>query len=400
MRKINLKNFQVATSLTARDINRRIILNVIRMRQPLSRADVARVTGLQRSTVSLIADQLIQEGWIVEGELGRLPRGRRPIYLQMNTDRAVIVGVNVRPGVTNVAICDLNGQFLDIEALNTGKDPKEFVKNLAQVIKNLAKRHKSKTIEGIGVSLPGRVHRETRKLLVAPNLGWKDVEIKAALQKATRLPVEVENAANACALAENYFGEHAEDIDNLAVVTVSEGIGTGIVVNGQLLRGATGLGGEFGHVVLESNQANGKPGTWENLASNRAALAYYAEGKSRKRGGKATPAQKVSSFNALVDLALKGDRRAVDALELAAEHLGRGIGLLVTGLEPSVIVVVGEITRAWNLVGSVIEEAAAAGTRHVGGKVRIVPSDDAAQPRLRGAIALVLEQHFGAPAVA
>src|SRR4051794_6770365 len=112
MRKINLSNFQVAKSETARDINRRIILNLIRIRQPISRADLARLTDLQRSTVSLIIEQLIAEQWITEGALGHLPRGRKPRFLHLNNERAGIIGVDVRPKLTTIAFTDLNANFI------------------------------------------------------------------------------------------------------------------------------------------------------------------------------------------------------------------------------------------------------------------------------------------------
>lgn len=397
MRKINLKNFHVATSLTARDINRRIILNVIRTRQPLSRADVARLTGLQRSTVSLIADQLIDEGWIVEGEFGRLPRGRRPIYLQMNTEKAAILGINIRPTATVIALADLNGTFLDQESIETHPDSKIFLKNLSQALKGFMKRHEDKTYEGVGVSLPGRVNRETNRLAVAPNLGWHDVDVKTPIERATKLPVEIENAANACALAENYFGEHGSEIDNLVVVTVSEGIGTGIIVNGALVRGSSGMAGEFGHVVIDPNGAQcrcGKRGCWEVLASNTAALRHYASADGKRK----VPAPRIS-FEELLQLAELGDSRAVEAIETTAGNLGRGLAMLVTGFEPNMIAVVGEITRAWTRV----HPAILAAVREWGtglAETRIVPVNDALQPRLRGTIALVLEKHLGAPSVA
>ncbi|MGI8906642.1 MAG: ROK family transcriptional regulator [Candidatus Sumerlaeaceae bacterium] len=397
MRKINLKNFQVATSLTARDINRRIILNVIRTRQPLSRADVARLTGLQRSTVSLIADQLIDEGWIVEGEMGRLPRGRRPIFLQMNTSKAAILGINIRPTATVIALADLNGQFLDQESIETDPDPKVFFRNLTQALKLFMKRHADKTYEGVGVSLPGRVNRETNRLAIAPNLGWRDVDVKTPIERATKLPVEVENAANACALAENYFGEHGAEIDNLVVVTVSEGIGTGIIVNGQLIRGSSGMAGEFGHVVIDPEGPEcrcGKRGCWEVLASNTAALRHYASANGKRKA----PAPRIS-FEELLQLAEQGDSRAIEAIETTARNLGHGLAMLVAGFEPNMIAVVGEITRIWPRVHPVI--AAAIAERGIGmPATEIVPINDALQPRLRGTIALVLEKHLGAPSVA
>src|SRR5437588_12292541 len=107
---------QAASSEVARDINRRIVLNLIRTRHPISRADLARISGLQRSTISLIVEQLIQENWVLEGPTGRLPRGRRPTFLRLNDER-VIIGVDVRPTQTTVALADANGKFTSQEII-------------------------------------------------------------------------------------------------------------------------------------------------------------------------------------------------------------------------------------------------------------------------------------------
>src|SRR5215208_2630532 len=112
MRKIDLTNFQVATSETARDINRRIMLNLIRRHQPISRADLARHSGLQRSTVSVITEQLIRERWVTEGASGHVPRGRRPRFLHLNKERVGIIGVNIRPAITTFALADLDAHFM------------------------------------------------------------------------------------------------------------------------------------------------------------------------------------------------------------------------------------------------------------------------------------------------
>ncbi len=112
MRKIDLTNFQLATSETARHINRRIALNIIRRHQPMSRADVARRSGLQRSTVSAIIDQLIDEGWVTEGASPASARGRRPRFLHLNVERAGIIAVDLRPGVTRVGLAGLDARFV------------------------------------------------------------------------------------------------------------------------------------------------------------------------------------------------------------------------------------------------------------------------------------------------
>src|SRR4026209_807883 len=127
MRKIDLNNFQVATSETARDINRRIVLNLIRSHQPISRADLARHSGLQRSTVSVIAEQLIKERWITEGANGHTARGRRPTFLHLNKKRVGIIGINIRPVTTTLALADLDANFVAQDSHAPPHDPKKFL---------------------------------------------------------------------------------------------------------------------------------------------------------------------------------------------------------------------------------------------------------------------------------
>src|SRR5215470_10015538 len=137
MRKIDLTNFQVATSETARDINRRIVLNLIRTHQPISRADLARHSGLQRSTVSVITEQLIAERWVTEGANGHTPRGRRPRFLHLNKERVGIIGINVRPVVTTLALADLDANFLAQDSLATPHDPQQFIAELVPRVHKL-----------------------------------------------------------------------------------------------------------------------------------------------------------------------------------------------------------------------------------------------------------------------
>jgi predicted NBD/HSP70 family sugar kinase len=400
MRKIDLTNFQVATSETARDINRRIMLNLIRRHQPISRADLARHSGLQRSTVSAITEQLIGERWVTEGASGHAPRGRRPRFLHLNKERVGIIGVNIRPATTTLALADLDAHFLAQESFPTSRDPEQFVADLRTRLRSLIKAHPEITYEGIGVSLPGRIDLATKRLVFAPNLGWRDLDLKTPIEKATGLPVELENAANACALAEVWFGRHTDGVRNLIAVTVSEGIGCGVILNGQLVRGSTGLTGEFGHVPLAENGPEcscGNRGCWEAFASNSAAVRYYTQATSRARGLR-TP-ESVPTFDDVVRLAEQGDPRATEAIDQMARYIAAGAALLVTGLAPDVIVVVGEVTRLWSRIGPAIEAMVRQRT-FIHASTRIVPADPAAHPRLRGTIALVLEKHFGAPSVA
>ncbi len=389
MRKINLSNIQVASSETARDINRRIVLNLVRSRQPVSRADIARISGLQRSTVSSITECLIADGWLIAGLMGHLPRGRRPTFLRLNTER-VMIGIDIRPTKTIIATSDINAHFDYQEVFPTPPSAEEGIKELTLRLQRLMQTRKGVTFEGIGISLPGRINPQTKVLCFSPNLHWQNADLIPPLTQATGLEVELENAANACALAEVWFGP-SDNIRDLVVVTVSEGIGIGVYMNGQLVRGADGMAGEFGHVTMDPNGpicGCGNRGCWETLASNRAATRYY-DSKNRQDAG--------PNFKELLALADQGDVQAAKALDTMAVYLGRGLRMLAVGLGPAAIVLVGEVTRAWSRVAPLINKEISAYPLP-GPAPRIVPAVDGEMARLRGTVALVLQKHFGASA--
>ncbi len=405
MRKIDLSNFQVATSETARDINRRILLSLIRKHQPVSRADLSRHSGLQRSTVSSITGELIAERWVTEGAVHDLPRGRKPTFLHLNAARSGIFGINVRPFTTNLALADWAGRFLVQETLPTPASPKEFVGQISQRIRELSKLHPQMTYEGLGVSLPGRIDPYTQRFVFAPNLGWEREreDLKQQLEASTGLAVELENEANACALSEFWFGKHLEGVRNIIAVAVSEGIGVGMVLNGQLVRGPSGVAGEFGHVTIRDDGpkcACGNHGCWEVYGSNSAALRFYREKTSRRKrqGPAGLRLPTAAEFEALLARAERGDALAGEAIDEMAHHLGSGFAMLVTGLAPDLIVVVGEITRLWSRVEPIINrEIRRRSFTHAA--TRIMASGPATRPRLRGIIAFVLQKRFGAPPI-
>ena len=370
-----------------RDINRHIILNFIRTKHPISRADLARLSGLQRSTVSLIVEQLIAERWVTEGTTGRLPRGRRPTFLRLNDER-VIIGVDLRPTQTTVALANANGYFTSQEVLTTLPDPEMAMKALIRCIQRLIETCSGKKIEGIGISLPGRYDPISDRMVFAPNLKWAGYDVRAIIANATGLDVELENAANACVLASVWF-DHTEQSRNFVVVTVSEGIGTGLLVNGGLVRGQKGMAGEFGHVPLEADGPPcgcGSNGCWEVFASNRAALRYYFESGSQPSD---------LTFLDLLSRADQGDTRAIEALTRMAHYLSRGMRMIIAGLAPERIVMVGDLTRSWERFGPIIESEVRRQALPGSLAPKIVPAQEPSMARLRGTVALVLEKHFG-----
>jgi predicted NBD/HSP70 family sugar kinase len=191
----------------------------------------------------------------------------------------------------------------------------------------------------------------------------------------------MDNVANACALSEVWFGD-SDGLHDLVVVNVSEGIGTGIFANGQLLRGANGMAGEFGHVQMEANGplcGCGGRGCWETVSSNRAGLRYYEE-----FSGTAAP----QNFAALVKMAQSDDVHAIKALEKMSSFLGRGLRMIASALAPSEIVIVGDITTAWYMFGPIVE--AELKQNALSKEPRLRPSFEGNTARLRSAVALVM----------
>jgi predicted NBD/HSP70 family sugar kinase len=402
VRKIDLNHFRVATSETIRDINSRIVLNLVRKHQPVSRADLMRFSGLQRSTVSVITERLIADCWLKEGALGSLPRGRKPTFLHLNTERCGVVGVAIQPATTTLAVAGMDGRFLARESMPTEKDPVQFLARLGHRIIGLMKAHPRISYEGVGISLPGRIDFSSQRLIFAPTLGWGELDLKAQLEQRLGLPVELENDANACALVELWSGRHMDGVRNLVAVTVSDEIGVGIIMNGQLVRGANGVAGEFGHVTLMPGGPRcrcGNSGCWEMLASNAAAVRYYTESASVAKGEVGSKSDMARlSFGDILRLVERNDHRAGKALNQMAHHLGVGIAMLETGLAPDVLLVAGEVTRAWDRIRPVIVEALRRRPfSHAGAGILAIDPDT--QPQLRGAVALVLQKHFKMPLI-
>ena len=366
----------VASSETAREINRDILLHAIHLHQPVSRADLARLTGLQPSTVSVIIGQLIDEGWVLPGTLGRLPRGRRPTFVTLN-DRHVMLAIDLRPGKANLAVVDINGKLL-------GRDTVPYEIRAGSTAHALKAAFEDRVFQGLGVSVSGRVDQKTHRLLFSPNVPWGQIDVHEELQRVLETPIEMENAANACLFSERWFGNFY-DASNMLVVSVSEGIGTGMLVDGNVVRGRDDMAGEFGHMTLEETGpvcGCGNVGCWEVFASNRAGLRYYHE---------LVPETTLTNFQELLNLALAGDLRALRSIDKMITWLARGLTMLAAGLSPEVIIIVGDCTALWPRICPLLESQLIAKsiTPHT---PRVVAAMDGDAARLRGAAALVLHK--------
>ncbi|HEX8723322.1 MAG TPA: ROK family transcriptional regulator [Pyrinomonadaceae bacterium] len=391
-RRIDLKRIHTAHFGTMRAINRQIVLNYVRDRGPISRAEIARRTALQRSTVSEIVDSLLAEGLVEEVGAGRSTGGRCPTLLALRASGAAAVGIDIAPTHTTVAACDLAGTVLEREVFETDHDFDRTLQRAAAATTRLLARNPGQ-IGGVGVSLPGLVDPSTGRLVYVPYFNWRDLDVGRRIAAATGLKVAVDNDANAAALAELWFGRaEVSEARDFVMVFIAEGVGTGIIFDRQIYRGEGGAAGEFGHMVIGERApvpcSCGGYDCWEAFASGRAAVERYARLARDAEGARRL------SFAQLIDRALAGEPEAREALLETARYLGRGISNLVVGFSPEIVVVGGAITRAWELVSGILAEAVKRSVRRDLPPARVTRSTIGDQASLMGALSLVLADKF------
>lgn len=387
MRRINLKKANVARADTIRYINRQIVLNFIREKEPISRAEISHETALQRSTVSLIVDELKTRGLIYEVE-GESRGGRPPTLLRLRPAGYSAIGVDVGTAQTTVAVADLVGRVVDKEMFETDRDVTVTFNRVVATIQRFVNAHGN--IEGIGVSVPGVVHPETGTALFIPHFKWRNWPLQSDLHEITGLPVTVDNDANAAALAELWLGRpEIRDVREFILVLVEEGLGTGIIFDGQIYHGMAGGAGEFGHMTMGTGApvacAAGSTECWEAFASERATLVRYKQAAGNVD----------ITFRQLIDKAYARDTEAKDALVETAHYLGLGISTLTKGLSPEAVIVAGDIARAWPLISDELLSTLTANTICSGlPSAPVFASTLGDDTRLMGALSLVLAGKF------
>jgi predicted NBD/HSP70 family sugar kinase len=351
----------------------RMLLKLVRALQPVSRAELARRLGLNRSTVTEIFKPLIAAGIVREerthlsSNMNRV-QGRPPMSLSFSNDRDAFIGVNIGVRRSQVGLATLGGEILAEEDFDTPVEPANALAEIRSCIKRLCAQTPVRKLKVIGVSVPGPTDAERRTLLYAPHLGWRDVDVADALRfsfdgagkKSESVPVIVENDATAAAIYEARLRLHEMKeglFNNFVLVRSGTGIGVGLVLGGEVYRGTgagEGIAGEFGHTTIV---AGGKPcvcgnrGCWERYASASAATFLYM-GDRVQLGG-----QKAPRYVEIVARAEAGELRAQRTLERVGEYLGVGIGNVITGLGVPQVIVSGRVVYGWKFIRDSLHEA-------------------------------------------
>jgi predicted NBD/HSP70 family sugar kinase len=357
--------------------------------------------------------ELVETGVVFEKGTAATARGRRPTLLCVRTRGRLVVAVDIRPGKSVIAIADVGGTVLARESFDTPESPELLPELLAAEVSSLLRNHAPDGVDGcqgLGIVLPGMVDRKTGRLIYAPRLGWRDVDLRSAVAQRVGMKVYIESAPIACALARLWLDPDAtRSVNSFAYVSVSDGIGVGLVFNGEMLRGEAHTAGEFGHVSLDSNGPEcvcGKRGCWEALACNAATVDRYIAHLTGAEDGSKAIVKRTSKgtirpgIDEVVRRARGGEPAAVSALVETGQHIGKGLALVVNAFNPGRIYVGGEITAVWEFLEGPIRDAVSAST--ITDRARatsIVPDIAPAEYRLRGAVALVTAPGFAALAV-
>lgn len=380
---------QTATPSTVRDVNRRIILNLIRLHQPISRADLSAQTGISRSNISEIVDELVLMGMVKEKQAEPSKRGRVPIHLSLNDDGFRVLGISIRADITSLAYAGLSGHAHKVITFPTPSTPQKFLRALA-----------SKSIHGssgffqhVGVSVPGLVNAESGEVLWLPGLpDYGGFSLANAIQEVVGVPVTADNDCNLGALADLWLSaEEIAGLQNFVFLDIGGiGVGAGLILGREVYRGHDGrFAAEFGHMIVDPAGPRcrcGRQGCWELFVCAQAAWNRYRPGV----------AFDTSSMKTLLSEARQGAPDAMRALEETARYLSIGISNIVLAVNPELIVVTGEITSAWDLMGPMIENTFA--PSRIAIKVR--PAKLAPEELfLQGAISLALNNAFAKPRI-
>lgn len=386
-----------------RHLNLSAILHHLRERAPLSRAALADITGLNKTTVSSLVDELIRSQFVREIGLGSSgAAGRRAVLLALNPAAGCVVSGEIGVDFVSVIAADFSGGIVwrRQDAIDPAMGQQAIVERAIVLLQQAASQGLAACgpLLGIAVGVPGLVDQATGTLLFAPNLGWRDVPLRSIVQRAFDAPVFVDNEANLAALGEHYFGAahgHAE----VLYVSAGVGLGGGVVHGGRLCRGATGLAGELGHMTVDPGGLLcncGNRGCWETLVSQQALFRHVrqaiAAGHPSRLAFSPTGDDSRLTVPLLVEAARDGDAVALEAFSAVGHSLGIGIASLVNALNPELVVFGGILSLAWDWLHPAVTEEldgrALPWNRH---STQVVLARHGFDACVMGGLALVLE---------
>jgi len=378
-----------ADQTIVRKHNRAQILNRLRLQGAISRADLAKQTGLTRSTISRIVDELLVENLVHEIAESQNDRGRPGILLSLNPKGGAAIGLEIGVHFISILLTDFlstptwrNRITLDDSA--TWKDYSQKAEDLIRQAINIANQN-NLVLMGIGAAIWGLINYKERTVQFAPNLHWRDVPLEAKWAQLFQVPVYVENDANASALGEYYFGV-GKKIEDFIYISMDIGVGSGIISKGRLFRGAIGFAGEIGHITIDPSGplcSCGRKGCLETKVGSHVIIQRY-EALSKEKG---------MDLEKIIQRGQAGDPISKKVFFEVGEALGTAIGHAVNMFNPSGVILGWSLGQAFDLLQPGIEKSLDKSTlRELRQNLVIMPSMNGADDALLGSIALVLDE--------
>ena len=384
-------------------MNRNLVLNLIKSRGPISRTEIARLSGLSQAAVSSIVGSLIEQGLVHEMGAGESTGGRKPLLLRINDQAGFIVGVKLTEQAITSALTDLDANVVCLQTfpLQGQRDLQAVQDAIVAAVETTIARSgvDPARVLGVGLGMAGVVDGEVGVCRYSPFFGWRDAPIAPSIAQRLGIPVYLENDVNTLTIAEQWFG-YGHDVDHFVVITVGRGIGARIVVNGQFYRGTIGGAGELGHIPLVENGPPcdcGKQGCLEALASDPAIVRQARTAIARGEPTMLADMEPVT-LDAVVAAAEAGDELARRLLAASGRWLGIGIAILVNILNPQLVIVSGEGVRAgeWRF-GPMREAIQAHAFNGLADDLNIIIEPAGDETWARGAACVVLGELFKPP---
>ncbi|WP_420490027.1 ROK family protein [Neobacillus vireti] len=341
--------------MLVKKINQKLILKEIVANSPISRAKLSETTGLNKSTVSSQVNALIEKNLIFEIGQGQSSGGRKPVMLIFNKNAGYSIGIDIGVDYINSILTDLKGNivledFQQLEGQTAGEMKDILFLKIKQFISQMPESPYG--LVGIGLCVPGLVNSE-QKVIFTPNLEWDySLDIKSLIEQEFKVPVFLENEANAGAYGEKEFGA-AKNYDNLVFVSVHTGIGVGIIINNELYRGVRGFAGEMGHLTIDLNGLKcscGNRGCWELYASEKALLKSLSKQQ-----------EKLSNQD-IIQLANDNNPEILMALQQFGFYLGIGLTSILNTFNPQAVIIRNNIVEALPMVLNSIKNSVSSRT--------------------------------------
>lgn len=337
-------------------VNKTLILNKIRTKAPISRSQIARETKLTPPTVSSNVRELIDEGLVIESELGESQGGRKPTMLLINHHGYYVIGVDVSPEQLKCGIANLSGKIIERSnaSLEIPLSNQEFLNVLKKCIADLLEQIEADKVDriiGIGVAMHGVVDVHAGKSLFAPNLSLKNIPIKEELEKEFDLEVKVENDARSIVLGEFLFGDHGS-LDSMLVLNIGRGIGAGFMIHEELYHGAQDLAGEVGHMMIDLSGdicECGNRGCFQAMATGDAIVR-------RAQRDYAIELPKDASGETVYQRAKKGDVNSIEIFQDTGKIIGIALTNLIHIINPNKIILCGGVMNAHEFLMEPIRE--------------------------------------------